>query len=93
MYVYIIRCFDGKYYTGVTNNFDKRVSEHNAGLNPRCYTYNRRPVLLVFAQEFSTPMEAIMAEKQIKGWRREKKEALINEDFDLLVELAKTKKK
>ncbi len=92
MYVYIVKCFDGKYYTGVTNNFENRVSEHNSGLNPKCYTYNRRPVQLVFAQAFPTPRDAIMAEKQIKGWRREKKEALINEDFDLLVELTKTKK-
>ena len=93
VYVYIVRCFDGHYYTGVTNDFDKRVSEHNAGVSPKCYTFKRRPVLLVFTQAFQNPREAIFAEKQIKKWRREKKEALINNDYDLLIELSKSKSK
>ncbi|MFO7659979.1 MAG: GIY-YIG nuclease family protein [Candidatus Cloacimonadaceae bacterium] len=91
MYVYIVRCMDDSYYTGVTNNIDRRVSEHNMGTDPRNYTYSRRPVFLVFFQAFEDPRQAIMAEKQIKGWRREKKEALIAEDYDLLVRLSNKK--
>lgn len=90
MFVYIVRCFDGSYYTGVTNNLEKRISEHNAGSNPKHYTYKRRPFMLLFSQMFSDPREAIAAEKQIKGWRREKKEALINKDYEILTKLAKT---
>lgn len=92
-YVYIVRCRDDTYYTGVTNDLNRRIDEHNAGLNPKQYTYKRRPVVLVFHQYFSNPNEAIRAEKQIKGWRRDKKEALISGDYVLLVELSNLKKK
>jgi len=88
-YVYILQCCDGSYYTGVTNNVERRFHEHQEGLVPGCYTHERRPLQLVFAEEFTEAMNAIAREKQIKGWTRKKKEALIRGDFDGLVELAK----
>jgi len=86
--VYILRCNDGSYYTGVTSNLEKRLNDHFMGADPNCYTYTRRPFLLVFNEFFADTHSAMRAEKQIKGWRREKKEALINGDFELLVALS-----
>lgn len=88
-YVYILRCADGSYYTGVTNNPERRLTEHQSGYHKGCYTYARRPVSLVFCEDFQRPETAIDVEKQIKGWSRKKKEALIAEEFNLLKELAK----
>ena len=88
-YVYIVRCSDNSYYTGMTNSIDRRLFEHNSGKNPDSYTFNRRPVELVWFESFSDPTQAIMIEKKIKGWSRRKKEALINEDWDKLVQYSK----
>ncbi len=89
-WVYILQCSDGSYYTGKTQNLEKRIAEHNAGTYPG-YTEKRKPVELKFSQNFQTYVEAIAAERQIKGWSRVKKEALINGDFDLLKALAECK--
>ena len=91
LYVYIVNCKDDSYYTSVTNNVEKRVVEHNYGLDKKSYTYSRRPVKLVFSQEFIDPNEAIRFEKQVKGWRRAKKEALIEGNFEKLVKLSNRK--
>ncbi len=91
-YVYILKCSDESYYTGVTNNLERRLFEHNSGII-KGFTSSRLPVELVFAERFSDISDAIRFEKQIKGWSRKKKEALIKRDFDLLVELAKKKSK
>ncbi|MGZ3899337.1 MAG: GIY-YIG nuclease family protein [Bacteroidia bacterium] len=88
MYVYILECADSSYYTGVTNDADKRLVQHNEGINKKSYTYSRRPVKLVFSLYFNDPADAISFEKQVKGWSRKKKEALINDRWDLLPELA-----
>jgi predicted GIY-YIG superfamily endonuclease len=89
-FVYIVRCSDGAYYVGSTRTtLDDRVAQHNAGSFDG-YTARRRPVTLVFAQEFDRITDAIAAERQLKGWRRAKKEALIRGDFEALQELAKT---
>jgi putative endonuclease len=88
-YVYIVLCSDNSYYIGITNNIDKRIEEHNYGVDPKCYTYTRRPVKAVFVEEFSNINEAIAREKQIKGWSRKKKEALINGNFSELIVLSK----
>jgi len=48
MYVYILKCSDGSYYVGVTNNLEKRVEQHQAGININAYTHNKRPLKLVF---------------------------------------------
>ncbi|MFD0792635.1 GIY-YIG nuclease family protein [Mucilaginibacter litoreus] len=91
-HVYILLCRDGSYYTGVTNNIERRMIEHESGENIHCYTFKRRPLKLVFATDFGDINQAIAFEKQIKGWRRAKKEALIAGRWDLLPELAKTAK-
>ena len=88
-YVYILRCADGSYYTGSTRQgLEQRVAEHNAG-HYGGYTATRRPVELVFSQWFERITDAIAAERQIKGWSRAKKEALIRGDFEALKMLAK----
>lgn len=88
LYVYIVRCADGSYYTGVTNNFEKQVGEHNEGIDPNGYTFKRRPVELVFVEAFQIFQQAISLEKQIKGWSRKKKEALIEQNWEKLKELS-----
>lgn len=90
-YVYILECSDNTYYTGVTNNLNRRIEEHQNGVNSNSYTHNRRPIQLVFSAEFNNVEVAIAKEKQIKKWSKNKKEALINGDFDLLPELSKKK--
>ena len=89
--VYIVNCKDDSFYTGVTNNVERRIVEHNSGLDKKSYTYSRRPVKLVYSQEFSDPNEAIRFEKQVKGWSRAKKEALIEGNFEKLVSLSNRK--
>ncbi|MFA6410412.1 MAG: GIY-YIG nuclease family protein [Candidatus Buchananbacteria bacterium] len=87
-YVYILLCSDNHFYTGVTSNLEKRLFEHKNGTIKSCYTYKRRPVTLKFYQEFQDVSEAIQREKQVKGWTREKKQALIDGDFNKLVILS-----
>ncbi|MFT4252231.1 MAG: GIY-YIG nuclease family protein [Caulobacter sp.] len=92
-WVYILRCADGSYYVGSHRGPDPavRVSGHNAGLDPKAYTFKRRPVVLVWASDFQFITDAIAYERQIKGWRREKKEALIRGDWDALPELSRSR--
>ena len=90
-YVYIIECADGLYYTGVTNNIDRRFKEHNEGINPECFTCKRRPVVLKYCKHFKYILKAISWEKQLKGWSRKKKEALFVEDWELIKKLAKSR--
>jgi putative endonuclease len=88
-YVYMLRCADGSYYVGSTRkSLEARVAEHNAG-GFGGYTAGLRPVVLVFHQEFDRITDAIAAERQVKGWNRAKKEALIRGDFNSLRTLAK----
>jgi len=87
-YVYILKCSDSSYYTGKTDNIDVRIAQHNTGTF-KGYTYSRRPVKLLWCHGFISHIEAIQTERQIKGWTRAKKEALIAGKFDLLHELAK----
>lgn len=89
-FVYILKCKDGSYYTGVTNNVEKRFYKHQEGLIKDCYTLSRRPLELVLIEEFYDVNDAIRREKQIKGWVRRKKEALIAKDFGKLVSLSKS---
>ena len=87
-HVYILKCTDNSYYTGVTNDIDRRLEEHSDGLDPHCYTFKRRPLQMVFLQTFSEVKEAIAFEKQVKGWGRKKKEALIEGNWERLKVLA-----
>lgn len=93
MYVYILHCADDSFYTGVTNNIERRYKEHQEGMNEGAYTASRRPVKLLYYRIFYYPMEAIKFEKQVKGWSRKKKLALINGDIDELVRLSNEKNK
>ena len=83
-FVYILRCSDGSYYTGVTNDYRRRVWEHQQGLNPTCYTCKRRPLDHVYTAIFEDIHEAIAWEHRVKGWTRKKKELLIKGDFGSL---------
>ena len=89
MFVYILKCYDGSYYTGVTNDLESRFNEHQHGATPGCYTFKRRPVKLVFYEEFQNATMAIEFETRIKKWTRRKKEALIKGQWDKLKEYAK----
>ncbi len=88
-YLYILKCSDNSYYTGHTDSLESRVAAHQRG-EVSGYTSARRPVSLMFSQEFPTREEAIRAERQVKGWSRGKKEALMRQDWDLLRELARS---
>ncbi len=88
-YTYILECADSSYYTGITSDLTKRLVQHNAGTTFDGYTRTRRPVALVWYEQFVDPNQAILVEKQIKGWSRRKKEALINGDYNNLVEFSK----
>jgi len=88
-YVYILRCTDNTYYTGVTSNLTQRIKDHKYGKYADSYTYKRRPLKLVYFAEFTDISLAILAEKQIKNWSRAKKEALINGEYEKLPNLAK----
>ena len=89
-WVYILCCSDMSYYTGHTDNLDQRVGQHQLG-EVDGYTAKRRPVQLVFSQEFVMREEALAAELQIKPWNRAKKEALIRGDSKGLQRAAKKK--
>ena len=76
-YVYIVECADGTYYTGITNDVDRRVGQHNFGTDEKAYTYSRRPVVVVFSAEFREVLDAIAYEKRVKGYSHAKKKAMI----------------
>jgi putative endonuclease len=83
-YVYIVRCCDGSLYTGSTRGaLEDRVNQHNAG-SFGGYTATRRPVTLVYSEYFDRIVDAVSAERQIKGWSHRKKEALIRRDYEAL---------
>jgi putative endonuclease len=87
--IYVLLCPDGSYYAGVTRrSVEERVSEHAQGLMPG-YTFTRRPVKLVFSEHCERIVDAIAAERRIKGWSRAKKEAYMRGDFSALAALAK----
>jgi putative endonuclease len=87
-YMYILLCSDGTYYTGSTKNLEKRFNEHNAGFGS-IYTKRRLPVELVYYEEYQRIDYAFYREKQIQGWTRRKKEALIEGRHHELPKLAK----
>jgi len=89
-WIYLLRCADGSFYAGHTDDLDKRIGEHATGA---CggYAATRLPGELVWSQECSTRVEALSFERQIKGWGRAKKEALIRGNWDEISRLAKTR--
>src|SRR3954453_5802906 len=91
--VYIPQCADWSYYVGITrDSLEKRMLEHEAGMFDG-YSARRRPVTLVFNQQFGRIEDAIAAERQIKGWRQDEKEALIRGDYGALPMLASRSKR
>jgi len=89
-FTYILECFDGSYYTGSTINIDERIKTHSAGFGAN-YTAKRLPVKLVYFEEFQRIDEAFYREKQIQGWSRAKKEALIFSRGETLLQLSKSR--
>lgn len=87
----MLKCSDDSIYVGLTNNLSRRLKEHNYGLNIESYTYTKRPVKLIFHQEFMQFNQAEFFEKKIKKWSRHKKIALANGDYDALKLLASCK--
>jgi predicted GIY-YIG superfamily endonuclease len=82
-WAYMLRCADGSYYVGCTTDLDQRLGQHQAGSFDG-YTSARRPVEMIWAEEFQTIDQAIAVERQLKGWSRKKKEALIRNDWAAL---------
>jgi putative endonuclease len=88
-WVYMLLCSDGSLYVGVTSDIDQRIGQHNFGFDRWCYTFTRRPLTLVHCSDFHDVNEAIAWEKQLKGWSRAKKLALIEGDWPRISELAR----
>ncbi len=90
-FVYMLRCADDSYYTGVTNNLKMRLEEHRMGFKEGSYVYKRLPAQLVYKKSFRYVRDAIAWEKRIKRWSRAKKEALMSANVQHLHELAECK--
>ena len=87
-FMYILECSDNSFYTGSTTELEIRLSEHQDGIGAN-YTKNRLPVELVYFEEYDRIDEAFYREKQVQGWSRRKKQALIEGKTELLPQLAK----
>ncbi len=86
---YMVACRDGSIYTGHTEKLEIRFDQHNSGYFPTCYTVSRRPVTLLWSETFQTRIEALEAERQIKGWTKAKKLAFAAGSWALLAQLAR----
>ena len=89
-YAYLLRCNDGSYYAGHTDNLEQRIAQHQAGALGG-YTARRRPVELVWSDSFQTRDDALSVERKLKGWSRAKKQALIAGDWDMISQLARSR--
>ena len=87
---YLLRCADGTYYAGHTDNLDLRLAQHKSGTLGG-YTARRLPVELVWCDTFMERDQAFQVERKLKGWTRAKKEALIRDDWDLIQMLARNR--
>lgn len=76
-FVYVLKCSDGTFYTGATNNLEKRLAEHKKGKGGR-YTRSHKVIKIVYSEQFSTKSEALKKESEIKSWSREKKITVLN---------------
>jgi predicted GIY-YIG superfamily endonuclease len=91
--IYILKCSDNTYYTGLAKDLDYRIWEHQIGANPESYTFGRRPVKLMWSVITESYREAFQWEHRIKGWSRAKKEALIRGDIEGIHEIVKGERK
>lgn len=89
LWVYILHCADSSYYTGHTDNLERRIAQHEAGDIGTCYTFKRRPIKLVFSESFPSRDEALVAEQKIKGRSRKKKEAMMRGEWAEVSRLSK----
>ena len=89
-YAYLLRCNNGSYYAGHTDNLEVRFLQHQTGAYG-AYTANRRPVVLVWSDSFMSRDDAFWIEQKLKGWSRAKKEALIAGDWELISKLARNR--
>jgi putative endonuclease len=88
-FFYILKCSDGSFYAGSTTNLENRVKTHNQGKGAT-YTSKRRPVQLVYHEQFKSFDDAVQRERQVKKWSRAKKEALIRGEMETLQKLSKS---
>ncbi len=91
-WAYMLHCHGGAFYTGHTDDLEQRMAQHNAGNFPG-FTRDHLPVVLVWSQEFTPRIEALEAERRIKGWSRKKKLALIRGDWEAISRYARNKEK
>jgi putative endonuclease len=92
--VYILECSDGSYDTGSAADLSQRLWQHEVGASRSAYTYSRRPVKLVWiSEEVRRYSDALRYERQIKGWSRAKKQALIRGDYDAIHEVVESERK
>ena len=87
----MLKCADGFIYVGFTNNIERRIIEHEKGLNKNCFTFERRPLELIFHQDLNDVEQAIYFEKKIKKWSRKKKQALADGDYEMLEILSESR--
>ncbi len=92
-WLYILKCADKSYYTGHTDSLEVRLAQHHDGAISNCYTSTRRPIELIYSAPFASREEALTAERQVKGWSRKKKEAMMRGDWELVSRLAIAKAK
>jgi len=88
-WTYILRCADGSYYVGSTWDLDARLAQHNSPTEGAAYTRRRQPVALVWCAWYDRIEDAYAFEKQVQGWNRRKREALIRGDFEALPDLSR----
>lgn len=88
LYVYILKCSDNSFYVGITNNPELRLKQHNYGIKKESYTYNKRPVHMLYCEQFSNFTLAIEWENKIKKWSRAKKQVLIDRNWGGLKKLS-----
>ncbi len=92
--VYILQCSDDSYYTGSAADLNRRLWQHEMGASPFAYTYSRRPVKLVWtSEEVDRYSDALRFERQIQGWSRAKKQALIRGGYEAVHEFVKSERK
>ena len=89
-HLYLLECNDGSYYVGHTDNLERRLELHCSASIPNAYTSSRLPVKLVWVSQFESRAEALAGERQIKGWSRAKKKALIQGNWSELSRLARS---
>jgi predicted GIY-YIG superfamily endonuclease len=92
-FVYMLECADDSYYIGTTTDLFRRLFQHEQGVIRTAYTYSRRPVKLVWYDEFPTKDDALNREHQIKGWSRKKKQALIKSDWEEIHQIVTDERK